>query len=135
MPLKLVPPRQGKSPNWTVQGSYLGTSVDRTTGTADKKLAQIPDEIRRGAFSRAGAPTFAAAALKYVESGGDDRFILKLAEHFREMPLVRIDQAAIDEAAIALYPRALPATRNPTGLFACLCRFEIRRDLGSLTAA
>ncbi len=117
MPLKLVPPRQGKSPNWTVRGSYLGTSVDRTTGTADKKLAgkklaQIRDEIERGAFSRPGAPTFAAAALKYIESGRDGRFILKLAEHFREMPLTRIDQAAIDEAATALYPRASPATRN-----------------------
>ncbi len=117
MPLKLVPPRQGKSPNWTIRGAYLGVRVDQTTGTPDRKLAarklnQARDEIERGAFSRPGAPTFAAAALKYIESGGEERFILKLADHFGEIALARIDQAAIDEAAAGLYPRASPATRN-----------------------
>lgn len=57
-------------------------------------------------------PTFAAAALKYIDAGGDERFLLKLADYFGEMPLARIDQAAIDEAALAIYPRATPATRN-----------------------
>jgi len=117
LPLKLCPPRAGKSPNWTIRGSYLGIRVDQTTGTADGKLARkvlakVKGDIERGAFSRPGAPTFAAAALRYVESGADERFILKLADHFGEMPLARIDQAAIDAAAIALYPRATPATRN-----------------------
>jgi integrase len=114
LPLKLCPPRAGKSPNWTIRGSYLGVRVDQTTGTADGKLARkihakVKGDIERGAFSRPGAPTFAAAALRYVESGADERFILKLADHFGELPLARIDQAAIDAAAIALYT---PATRN-----------------------
>ena len=117
MPLKLVPPRQGKSPNWTVRGTYLGVGVDQTAGTPDKKLAakklsQIKDDIERGAFSRPGAPTFANAALRYVEGGGEERFVLRLAEHFGETPLARIDQEAIDAAALALYPHATPATRN-----------------------
>lgn len=117
MPIKLVPPRQGKSPNWTIRGTYLGVRVDRTTGTSDKKLAakqlaKISGEIERGSFAKRRAPAFAGAALKYIEAGGEERFVLKLAEHFGEMPLARIDQAAIDEAAIALYPRASPATRN-----------------------
>ncbi len=117
MPLNLVPPRQGKSPNWTIRGTYLGIRVNCTAGTPDKrlagrKLAQIRDEIERGAFSKPGAPTFASAALKYIEGGGEERFILKLAEHFGETPLARIDQAAIDEAAFTLYPRASAATRN-----------------------
>jgi hypothetical protein len=117
LPLKLCPPRAGKSPNWTIRGSYLGVRVDQTTGTADGKLARkilakVKGDIERGAFSRPGAPTFAAAALRYVESGADERFILKLADHFGELPLARIDQAAIDAAALALYPRATPATRN-----------------------
>lgn len=67
---------------------------------------------QRGAFVRPGAPTFAGAALKYVEAGGEQRFILKLAEHLGEMPLTAIDQAAIDATALALYPRATAATRN-----------------------
>src|SRR5689334_11288316 len=117
MPLKLVPPRQGKSPNWTIRGTYLGARIDRTSGTADKRLAakrlaQIQREIECAAFARPGEPTFAGAALKYIDSGGDDRFILKLAEYFGETPLSRIDQATIDKAAAALYPRASPATRN-----------------------
>jgi integrase len=123
MPLKLCPPHQGnasnhrKTPNWSIRGSYFGISVDQTTGTADRKLAarklaQIKDEIERGAFSRPGAPTFATAALKYVEAGGEKRFVLKLAEHFGEMPLARIDQGAIDAAATALYPGGGAATRN-----------------------
>jgi integrase len=117
LPLKLCPPRTDKSPNWTLRGTYPGVRVNQTAGTADGKLARkilakVKDEIERGAFSKSGAPTFAAAALKYIEAGGDERFILKLADHFGEMPLARIDQAAIDQAAIALYPCATPATRN-----------------------
>jgi integrase len=117
MPLKLVAPRQGKSPNWTIRGAYLGVRVDQTTGTSDKRLAarilaKVRDEIERGTFSKPGEPTFADAALKYLDAGGEKRFVLKLAERFGETPLARIDQAAIDEAARALYPRASPATRN-----------------------
>ena len=48
------------------------------------------------------------AALKYRKGGGKSRFILKLAEFFGEM----LDQAAVDAAALDLYPRASPATRN-----------------------
>lgn len=117
MSLKLCPPRTGKSPNWSIRGKYLGFRVNQTTGTPDGKLARkilakVKDEIESGAFSKSGPPTFAAAALKYIEAGGEEQFILKLADHFGETPLARVDQAAIDQAAIALYPRATPATRN-----------------------
>lgn len=117
MPLKLVPPRPGKSQNWTIRGTHLRVRIDRTTGTADERLARkelsrVKDEIERGAFSPKGAPTFASAALTYLDSGGEARFVLKLAEHFGETPLARIDQAAIDTAAAKLYPRASGATRN-----------------------
>jgi hypothetical protein len=117
VPIKLCPPRRGKSPNWTIRGSYLGVRVNQTTGTADGKLARkiltrVKDEVERGVFSRPGAPIFAAAALKYIDAGGDERFILKLVDYFGGMPLARIDQAVIDEAALVLYPRATPATRN-----------------------
>ncbi len=33
MPLKLIPPREGKSPNFTVRGTYLGQYVDRSAGS------------------------------------------------------------------------------------------------------
>lgn len=52
MPLKLVPPRPGKTPNYYVRGSYLGVAVDRTTGTPDrtaarKALAKIKSDIEQ----------------------------------------------------------------------------------------
>lgn len=117
MPLKLVPPRAGKSTNWTIRGAYLGATVDQTSGSperkvASRKLASIKDEIERGAFSKPGAPTFASAALAYDENGGDRRFIREIAVHFGDLPLERVDQAAVDRAAIALYPHASAATRN-----------------------
>lgn len=117
MPIKLVPPRPGKSPNWTIRGSHLGVRVDQTTGVSDRRtaakvLAKIKDEIERGAFSKPGAPTFVSAAIRYIELGGERRFVMLLAEHFKNTPLERIDQTAIDEAAIALYPHATAATRN-----------------------
>ena len=117
MPLKLVPPRAGKSPNWTIRGTYLGVSVDRTAGTPDratarKALAAIKDDIERGAHVPRGALTFAQAALSYIRAGGDDRFLDALNDHFGDTPVARLDQAMIDEAAHELYPDASPATRN-----------------------
>jgi len=52
MPLKLQDPRPGKSSNYSVRGTYLGVTVDRTTGTSDRRKAQkvlnaIRDEIER----------------------------------------------------------------------------------------
>lgn len=48
----------------------------------------------------------------YVNAGHDDRFLAVLLEHFKETPLAHINQAAIDNAAVTLYPDASPATRN-----------------------
>lgn len=117
MPLKLIPPRAGKSPNWTIRGTHVRVRVDQTTGAADKRtaakvLAKIKTEIECGAFSRPSAPTFVSAAINYIRHGGERRFVMLLAEHFKNTPLERIDQNAIDAAAIALYPHATAATRN-----------------------
>ena len=32
-------PRYGKSTNWTIRGTHLGTTIDRTAGTSQRKLA------------------------------------------------------------------------------------------------
>lgn len=117
MPLKLAAPRAGKTPNYYVRGTYLGVSVDRTTGTADratarKALLKIKSDIERGSFAPKGGLTFAGAALSYIRAGGEDRFIGPLSDHFGVTQLDQIDQAAIDAAAAALYPGASAATRN-----------------------
>lgn len=117
MPITLHDPRPGKSPNYSIRGTYLGVEVNRTTGTADRKianriLAKIKDDIQRGAYAKKGEMTFAAAALAYVRNTGNKDYIKPLAKHFGEAVLSSIDQFAIDDAAIELYPNASPATRN-----------------------
>jgi hypothetical protein len=107
VPLKLVPPRKGKSPFWSVCGTYLGVYVDRTT-KADKKnvaiqvLKKIEGEIERCEFAQPAELTFAAATLAYMKAGGERTYIRKLLEHFKEMPVIKLDQAAIDAAAVSL---------------------------------
>lgn len=133
MPIELKPPR-GKSPNWTIRGTYLGVYVDRTTGTADEALAKkiLRKEIRdieRGRASPAVAPeakaekTFADAALSYIKAGGEARYIGTfdpkrgiwtggVISHLIDQPLSAIDQQMIDDCAVALYPTASAMTRN-----------------------
>lgn len=118
MPIRLVPPRAGKTPYWSGRGAYLGQYVDRSTKVADRRTAQRvirkwEDEIERGEFARPGEPTFVSAAVDYMKTGGERRFIGPLIDHFgREFLLSQVDQAAIDNAAFLLYPDASPATRN-----------------------
>lgn len=137
MPIKLYPPRQGKSSNWSIRGTYLGERVNRTAGTSDKKIAnrelkRIEAEIERGRFAKPTGPTFADAALKYIKLGKDTRFIDKLVEYFKETPLSLIDQDAIDKAADELYPLASPATKNRqvyTPVCAILKKSKIKLNL------
>lgn len=117
MPLKLHSPRPPKHPSWRIRGTYLGVSVDRSSGTGERRvatklLAKIKDDIERGAYARPGAPTFASAAVIYMQNGGERRFLPPLLEHFGETALEAIDQQAIDRAAITLYPNGTAATRN-----------------------
>ena len=117
MPLKLVPPRQGWSPYWTVRGTYLGQYVNRSSKARGRALAgrvlrETEREIERGAFANKDGPTFAGAAADYMKAGGERRFLAPLIRHFRLMPLPDIDQASVDKAAFDLYPKASPATRN-----------------------
>ncbi len=114
--LKLHPP-DAKHPTWRVRGKYLGTRVDRSTGTREKSVAQKllarwKEEIERGAYARPEDPTFASAALSYMQAGGEVRFLEPLIQHFGVMLLARISQADIDAAAMTLYPGATAATRN-----------------------
>jgi integrase len=131
MPLKLKAPRQGKSPNYSIRGTYLGVYVDRTAGTPDKKLAGdqlklIKRSIERGEYQKPvepepveapRPPTFADAALAYLRADGDPKGLHEIIEAtgqhaLRDKALASIDQIAIDNAARALYPTAAATTLN-----------------------
>ncbi len=121
MPLKLVPPRAGKTPNYSIRGKYLGIAVDRSTGTpkeavAKRQLKNLETAIECGDYppkpKQPDAPTFLSAAVAYMKAGRPRRYVGRLIEHFEDTPLSEIDQNAIDEAAVTLYPNVTPATRN-----------------------
>jgi integrase len=143
MPLKLYSPR-GRSPYYSVRGTYLGVYVNRSTkagkrAIAVKALQQIERDIESGAFAVKGEATFASAAMSYMNAGGDRRFLKRLLEHFGDKPLKEIDQAAIDHAAVGIYPVASVATRNRqvyTPVSAVLrhvgARLDLRRPIGAM---
>lgn len=121
MPLKLHPPRPGKSPNWTIRGNYMRVAVDRSSGTsrrsaAQRELARLESAIERGEYPPRPQvkqeDTFLGAAVHYLKTGGAKRGIKALIQYFGETPLSDIDQAAIDHAAVALYPNVAAITRN-----------------------
>lgn len=117
MPLKLRPPKAGKTPNYHIRGTYLGIYVEESTGTSRREIAEQllrkkREDIERGAVARPGEPTFAEAAINYMTAGGERRFLTPLINHFGTTALPAINQAAIDRAAGILYPDADAPTRN-----------------------
>lgn len=143
MPLKLIPPRKDRSPNWTIRGTYLGRYVDRSSRASKRAVAyqilkQIERAIERGEFSERGEPTFAGAATRYMKAGGERTYMTTLLRHFGMKPLRQIGQAEIDAAAMTLFPDASPATRNRqvyTPISAVLrhvgARIDLRRPKGA----
>lgn len=117
MPLELKEPKPGRSPYYRVRGTYLGVYVDRSTKTTERSKANQflrlwKEEIERGVIARPGKPTFLDAAVNYMAATGNEKFLRPIVEHFGKTALTAIDQQAVDQAAIALYPNATPATRN-----------------------
>ncbi|MEO1223357.1 MAG: tyrosine-type recombinase/integrase [Pseudomonadota bacterium] len=117
MPLKLDPPRPGKTPNYYIRGTYLGVHINRSTGTSSKAVARqvlrnTKEEIECGQLAGPGELTFSDAALGYMHATGVSRFLPPILKHFGERPAASIDQVAVDEAARKLYPDAVPATLN-----------------------
>ena len=128
MPLKLVPPRKGKTPFWAVRGTYIGVYVDRSTkvdqrAQAKKILKQWREQIERGEYQVSRTPlaeepapaeeaTFAGAAVAYMNAGGERRFLGPAIDELGKKPLSLIDQTGIDAAAVRAFPRGTAAYRN-----------------------
>jgi hypothetical protein len=80
MPLKLVSPRNSKTKNLYIRGTYLGVPVDKSCGTdrrsvASRILKELERKIERGEYPPREAapnreqPTFLSAAVAYMEAG------------------------------------------------------------------
>ena len=124
MPLKLRPPRAGKTPNYEIRGTYRHVHVEASSGTnrrSDalkelKRIEAIIDEHGQypapASAPRTGEPTFLSAAVAYIQTTGQKRHLARLIKHFGETPLSEMTQAKIDAAALALAPNVKPATRS-----------------------
>lgn len=129
MPIKLIPPRKevGQA-NFYGRGTYLGVFVNKSTGAARKQIAarvikKWEQDIERGVFDAAKGETFMSAAVRYMEKGGERRFVARLIAHFGPDKLLRPPlapgetieshwQREVDNAAVVLMPTQAAATRN-----------------------
>jgi integrase len=119
MPLKLI--RRTGSPCWHIQGTVAGERIRQSTGIelGQKGEAEIYRArlearlVERRARGKRATYTFAEAALAYIESGGEARFLARIIEHFGpERALADIDGQAIREAERKLFAHVKPATVN-----------------------
>lgn len=138
MPLKLIPPTPGRNKVYRVRGTYRKVYVDETAETTVKAKAEAyrkdwEARIERGEFSREPELTFAAAASSYIAAGGQTNFIKPITNYLGLNRIAsKITQAVVDAAAVALYPKATPATRNRqvyTPVSAILRHAGIKLDL------
>jgi integrase len=140
MPLTLVPPKPGRTPNYHIRGTYLGVTINRSTRTPDRRLAvklkkQIEKEIETGALTPSGGLTFLEAAVAYMKAGGDRTFLGPIIEYdgaysIRDKAIEIVVQQDLDHIADALYPDNTAASRNRavyTPIIAVLHRAGIER--------
>jgi integrase len=117
MPIRIVPPKPGRTSYYALRGTYLGCYVERSTRSREKSFAtsmraRIMRDIERGLLAGPSSPGFAAAAAAYLKAGGDGTFLKPIIERLTQTPIAEIDQMMIDNVAAELYPNGTPATRN-----------------------
>ncbi|MBY6057102.1 site-specific integrase [Leisingera daeponensis] len=133
---------QGKpTGNFVIRGTLAGQSIYESTGVSDKKAAEIirvrrsAEIIERATLGKSATLTFAEAALTYMESGGETRFIGPLLLHFGEKTrLAHVDNEAANKAARAiLMPDAAPATINRQIITPISAIYNLAADDGHVT--
>jgi integrase len=127
MPLKLVPPREGRSRHWRIRGTIKGRYIDESTGVSSQTRAE---EIRikrenelldQAIFGAKATTTFAVAAVSYLESRqpkGMQRYAIAgwneyspcLKKDFGETPVNKIDQAKVNEVIAKRFQGKKPGT-------------------------
>jgi integrase len=116
MPLKLK--RRPSRPFWYIHGTVRGISIRESTGVADQKAAEAIrarrewEIIQRSVFGAEATATFVAAAVSYLEAGGERTYLKPIIARIGSMPLAKIDQTMIEQTARALYPDGAAATLN-----------------------
>ena len=116
MPLKLV--RRPGRPHWYMHGTVRGISIRESTGVTDEKQAEAIrarrewEIVQHSVFGPEATTTFVAAAVSYLETEGETRFLKPIIARIGSVALAKLDQNLIDRTARALYPNGSPATLN-----------------------
>lgn len=121
---------------WHYRGSTPKGRFRGTTRTSDKTVAQrvAAQAEKREWDSHLDGPgahvTFAQATTDYLDAGKPERFLLKLADHFKDTLMRDIGAGQIKAAALKLYPDAKGATRNRQVIAPMLAIINHAAELG-----
>lgn len=115
MPLKLT--KRPDRPGWIIRGTVAGKRVHKSAVSHRKREAaeearRLEERlVARASLGTGATLTFAEAALTYLESGGEGRFLPPILRHLgAEFLLSDLTNEALTEAARAIYPTASPNT-------------------------
>lgn len=121
---------------WQAVGSIAGERIRKSLGTRDHDhAAELKADFearlwKRNTYGEEAVRTFEEAALHYMEHGGEKRFMAPIIRHFKGRPVGSIKPAEIRAAAMALYPKAGPSTRNRQGIVPARSVIMHAHDLG-----
>lgn len=127
MPLTWDNKQKGRG-NYYLRGTIRGEQIYETTGTDDPKAAEAicikraEELLQSSIFGAKSVAKFSDAALRYLDQGGEVRFVGRYDEdtgkydgllgYFGDKMLMSLGQSELDAAARSLYPHASPETRN-----------------------
>lgn len=141
--LKLI--KRPDSPHWHITGTLRGIRVRESTGTDSRAHAEVlltkrQKEIIDGAVYGPDKVTILAeAVVSYIESGGSEKYLRPIVDHFGAWRICDLSQTEVTRLAHKLYPNRSPATINRhlyTPLIAVLNhakRCEMVRGIPTLT--
>ena len=111
---------RAKVPIKEADGSVVWRDVERSTKSGTLAGArEAARKLEADYHDRAGRPvqevneyTFANAAVAYMKSGGERRYLAPILERIGNRPLIDIDQESAQQLADQLKPGCSPATLN-----------------------
>lgn len=126
-----------KSPYWIIRGTVAGRLIHRSSQTTDREEAEeLRQKLERATFRNVKygelpPTTFSQAVKVYLSKGGEDKYLTRLLDYFKEKPLKEIGQQEINDAVEALYPNAKSSTINRSLIspFITVVRAAIRAEL------
>lgn len=110
--------------NWRVRGrltiwrgsEFISVDIDKSTRTGNRKEAEIfkqkiEDNARQQSLSgKAGIVTFGAAAARYMEAGGERRFMDRVLDFYEFTDITAITDEMIFDDGFAAFPGVKPDT-------------------------